>query len=62
MGTDTPHGLFRRQLLQASLAAGAIAGTGRAAGAQAKPEKLVYVGDNGPWHKCLVEEVAPAYE
>lgn len=62
MRTDTPHGLFRRQLLQASLSAGAIAGTGRAARAQAKPEKLVYVGDNGPWHKCLVEEVAPAYE
>src|SRR5579863_5615062 len=62
MPTDTPHGLFRRQLLQASLAAGAFAGTGRAARAQAKPEKLVYVGDNGPWHKCLVEEVAPAFE
>jgi multiple sugar transport system substrate-binding protein len=59
---DTLHGLFRRQLLQASLAAGAVATTGRAAHAQAKPEKLVYVGDNGPWHKCLVEEVAPAFE
>jgi len=27
-----------------------------------KPEKLVYVGDNGPWHWSLVEEVAPAFE
>jgi len=59
---DTSHGLFRRQLLQASLAAGAVATTGRVAHAQAKPDKLVYVGDNGPWHKCLVEEVAPAFE
>jgi multiple sugar transport system substrate-binding protein len=30
--------------------------------AQSKPEKLVFVGDNGPWHWCLVEEVAPAFE
>jgi multiple sugar transport system substrate-binding protein len=30
--------------------------------AQGKPEKLVYVGDNGPWHYVLVEEVAPAFE
>jgi multiple sugar transport system substrate-binding protein len=28
--------------------------------ARAKPEKLVFVGDNGPWHWCLTEEVAPA--
>src|SRR6201999_968852 len=62
MTMDTPHGLFRRQLLQASLAAGTIASTGRVARAQAKPDKLVFVGDNGPWHKCLVEEVAPAFE
>ncbi len=62
MRIDTPHGLFRRQLLQASLAAGAVATAGRAARAQSKPDKLVYVGDNGPWHKCLVDEVAPAFE
>jgi multiple sugar transport system substrate-binding protein len=62
MRTDTPHGLFRRQLLQASLAAGAVAATGGAARAQNKPDKLVFVGDNGPWHKTLVEEVAPAFE
>ena len=62
MSTDTPHGLFRRQLLQASLAAGAVAGTRRVARAQSKPEKLVFVGDNGPWHKTLVEEVAPALD
>ena len=30
--------------------------------AQGKPEKLVYVGDNGPWHWVMVEEVAPAFE
>src|SRR5277367_2540723 len=30
--------------------------------AQSKPEKLVFVGDNGPWHWCLVEEAAPAFE
>jgi multiple sugar transport system substrate-binding protein len=30
--------------------------------AQGKPEKLVYVGDNGPWHFAMVEEVAPAFE
>jgi multiple sugar transport system substrate-binding protein len=29
---------------------------------QSKPEKLVYVGDNGPWHFTMVEEVAPAFE
>jgi multiple sugar transport system substrate-binding protein len=29
---------------------------------QNKPEKLVYVGDNGPWHFTMVEEVAPAFE
>ena len=22
----------------------------------------MFVGDNGPWHWCLVEEVAPAFE
>ena len=27
-----------------------------------KPDKLVYVGDNGPWHYAMVEEVAPAFE
>ena len=30
--------------------------------AQSKPEKLVYVGDNGPWHHAMVEDVAPAFE
>jgi ABC-type glycerol-3-phosphate transport system substrate-binding protein len=46
----------RRELLAAALATPAIAR------AQSKPEKLVFVGDNGPWHWCLVEEVAPAFE
>jgi len=49
----------RRQLLQASAAAAALP---RVALAQNKPDKLVFVGDNGPWHWCLVEEVAPAFE
>ena len=48
----------RRSLLQA----GAAAALPRFALAQNKPEKLVFVGDNGPWHWCLVEEVAPAFE
>ncbi len=45
-----------------------LAGTALAASplirarAQSKPDKLVYVGDNGPWHACLVNEVAPAFE
>jgi ABC-type glycerol-3-phosphate transport system substrate-binding protein len=30
--------------------------------ADSKPEKLVFVGDNGPWHWCLTEEVAPAFQ
>jgi multiple sugar transport system substrate-binding protein len=40
---------------------GALA-TPMLANAQSKPDKLVFVGDNGPWHWCLVEEVAPAFE
>ena len=62
MPNDTPHGLFRRRLLQAALAAGATATAARTTRAQGKPDKLVYVGDNGPWHACLVNEVAPAFE
>src|SRR5580704_15907642 len=51
--------LGRRRLLQ-----GAVAGIAApyVARAQGKPDKLVFVGDNGPWHWCLVEEVAPAFE
>jgi multiple sugar transport system substrate-binding protein len=30
--------------------------------AQTKPEKLVFIGDNGPWHWSLLEDCAPAYE
>lgn len=63
MGIDTPHGMFRRQLLRAALATGAAGTLVRPArAASAKPERLVYVGDNGPWHTCLVKEVAPAFE
>jgi hypothetical protein len=50
-----------RTLLQTSIAA---AGTLAAPQikAQSKPEKLVYVGDNGPWHYAMVEEITPAFE
>ena len=48
----------RRHLLGAA----AAATLPRFALAQNKPDKLVFVGDNGPWHWCLVEEVAPAFE
>jgi ABC-type glycerol-3-phosphate transport system substrate-binding protein len=50
--------LTRRHLLTTS----AAAALPLPAIAQAKPEKLVYVGDNGPWHFVLQEEVAPAFE
>lgn len=63
MNTETPHGMFRRQLLQAALAAGGASTLVRPTqAAAAKPERLVYVGDNGPWHACLVKEVAPAFQ
>jgi len=51
-------GLNRRSLLATS----AASVLPLPALAQGKPEKLVYVGDNGPWHWTLVEEVAPAFE
>ena len=51
-------GLNRRRLLQAS-AASALA---MPALAQGKPEKLIYVGDNGPWHWVMVDEVGPAFK
>ena len=51
-------GLNRRRLLQASAAA-ALA---MPALAQGKPEKLIYVGDNGPWHWVMVDEVGPAFK
>jgi hypothetical protein len=44
------------------LLAGTAATLAMPALAQSKPDKLVYVGDNGPWHWVLVEEVAPAFE
>lgn len=50
--------LKRRHLLATS----AAASLPMPAIAQGKPEKLVYVGDNGPWHFVLVEEVAPAFQ
>ena len=51
----------RRGVLAGSVAA-AVGARTRPVRAQAKPDKLVYVGDNGPWHWCLVQEVAPAFE
>ncbi|HXT79763.1 MAG TPA: extracellular solute-binding protein [Acetobacteraceae bacterium] len=54
-------GLNRRRLLQTSVVAGGVLAAPQIK-AQSKPEKLVYVGDNGPWHWCMVEEVAPAFE
>jgi multiple sugar transport system substrate-binding protein len=55
--------LNRRHLLAASAAAALPPFVqAKPAIAQGKPEKLVYVGDNGPWHYVLVEEVAPAFE
>ncbi len=54
-------GLKRRTLLQASVAAAGVLAAPQIK-AQSKPEKLVYVGDNGPWHWVMVEEVAPAFE
>lgn len=50
---------MRRRRFLASSAALAMPAVARAA---SKPDKLVFVGDNGPWHWCLVEEVAPAFE
>lgn len=50
---------MRRRRFLASGAALAMPAVVRAA---SKPDKLVFVGDNGPWHWCLVEEVAPAFE
>ncbi len=51
----------RRAVLHAALAAGAGLSVAPAR-AQSKPDKLVFVGDNGPWHWCLVQETAPAFE
>jgi multiple sugar transport system substrate-binding protein len=42
--------------------AGTAASLAMPALAQTKPDKLVYVGDNGPWHWTLLEEVAPEFE
>ena len=52
----------RRRLIQNSLATAATLSAPSIARAGSKPEKLVFVGDNGPWHWCLVEDVAPAFE
>jgi multiple sugar transport system substrate-binding protein len=54
-------GLKRRTLLGVSAAAAGVLAAPQIK-AQSKPDKLVYVGDNGPWHWVMVEEVAPAFE
>jgi multiple sugar transport system substrate-binding protein len=51
--------MIRRRQLLATSAAAALP---MPALAQGKPEKLVYVGDNGPWHYVMQEEVAPAFK
>ena len=50
---------MRRRTL---LTAGAALAMPAVVRADSKPEKLVFVGDNGPWHWSLTEEVAPAFE
>lgn len=55
-------GLNRRRLLQTSVAAGGALAAPRVGRTQGKPDKLVYVGDNGPWHWVMVDEVGPAFE
>lgn len=55
-------GLNRRRLLQTSIAAGGALAAPRVGRTQGKPDKLVYVGDNGPWHWVMVDEVGPAFE
>lgn len=52
----------RRQALKTVLGGLAAGAVSRPAIGQHKPERLVFVGDNGPWHWTLVEEVAPAFE
>ena len=52
----------RRQVLKTALVGLAAGAISRPAVGQAKPERLVFVGDNGPWHWTLVEEVGPAFE
>jgi multiple sugar transport system substrate-binding protein len=52
----------RRHLLNTALAGTAALAAPALTRGQSKPEKLVFVGDNGPWHWCLTEEVAPAFE
>ncbi len=55
----------RRGFMNGALMAGAGLGATVAPArprAQTKPDKLVFVGDNGMWHDCLVKEAAPAFE
>ena len=56
-----PPAIKRRAVLGGALAASSLPAP-MPTKAQGKPDKLVFVGDNGPWHWCLVEEVAPAFE
>ena len=54
--------LKRRTLLQTSLVAAGTLAAPYIKAEDNRPEKLVYIGDNGPWHWVMVEEVAPAFE
>ncbi len=54
--------VHRRTILQTGIMAGLASVKSNAVRARSKPDKLVFVGDNGPWHWCLVEDVAPAFE
>jgi multiple sugar transport system substrate-binding protein len=52
----------RRDFLTGTAATALASELATPALAQGKPEKLVFVGDNGPWHFALVEEVGPAFQ
>ena len=52
----------RRAFLGSALATGSALAATRPSRAQSKPEKLVFVGDNGMWHDCLYKVVAPDFE
>ncbi len=54
----------RRRLIQGTVAVAAAAAATQPAPALArnKPDRLLFIGDDAPWHTCLVKEVGPAFE
>lgn len=52
----------RRGFLGGALATGSALATAPPTRAQNKPDKLVFVGDNGMWHDCLYKHVGPDFE